>query len=110
MRVYVIGGETTTDTWVAPGYARSVQCFDLQQEEWVDPGFPDYPGEAYSRYAVAAHNETTLIVAGGEMITDWYHEYGPLTGSCRQVFALNLESGSWTSLADLSEDEVYCRK
>ena len=81
------------------------QSSDLQQEEWVDTGVADYPGEAYARYAVAAQNETTLLVAGGKMITDWHHEYGPLTGFSRQVFALNLESGSWTSLADLPEDD-----
>ena len=101
-RIYVIGGERSDEggTW---SMRHSNLCFDLDQECWIDSGCDKFPVDAYEGYVVVVIDDSTVLVAGGSMITDWHHEYGPLVGRSRQVFSLNKNSGVWTQLSDLPE-------
>jgi len=102
-KIYVMGGERSDEggTW---SMRHSNLCFDLDQGCWVDSGCDIFPGDAYEGYVVVVIDDSTVIVAGGNMITEWHNEYGPLVGSSRQVFSLNPNSGVWTQLSDLPEN------
>lgn len=96
-RIYVLVGREGS------AGSRSTLCFDLDQERWIESGFDAFPGNAYAGTAVVVIDQSTVIVAGGETITEWHNEYGLLTGQSSAVFSLNTNSGVWTQLSDLPE-------
>lgn len=99
-RIYVLGGERSYE-WDEAYH--SIRCFDLDQECWIDSGCDEFPVDAYEGYVVVVIDDSTVLVAGGSMITDWHDENGNMVGSSRQVFSLNINSGVWTQLSDLPE-------
>lgn len=109
-KIYIIGGEVVdpnnNNNWMVAQH--SVLCFDLQEEQWmVDSGIPNFPGVAYCGLAVAALDETTIVVAGGaaEVIVDNPPIGAPtrVTVASREAFSLDLASGSWNALPLLPE-------
>jgi hypothetical protein len=103
-KIYLIGGEYFDGGGDEPCPAESVICFDLDQERWVPEEellIPNKPGNAYSGFAVGRISQTDIIVAGGEHISEYHEEYGPLVGCSSEVFILSLSNKSWTRLPDL---------
>ena len=102
-RIYVIGGGRRDGSII-----RTILCFDLDQSAWVDSGCDDFPGEAQiTSSAIAALNDATILVAGGDCP-------GDLCGTTsRQVFSLDVTTGVWSRLNDLPryivDDVKVCR-
>ena len=106
-RIIIIGGETGDDSGDSGlTYTRSVLCFDTINKEWVDNGIPDFPGRAFAGFAVVVDNNHQIFVAGGEIITEYHEEYGPIIGTSREVFSFTTSSKVWSRLPDLPEHMV----
>lgn len=95
-RVYIIGG------WVPNGDRfrefRSVRCFDLQQEQWIDSTIPDYPGRSSSGFTTVAFDERTIMVTGGVCFGNAPPGHSPMVAYQNEVFSLDILSATWTRL------------
>jgi len=105
-RIFIIGGRLDRD-WSEEEFeedvvSRSLLCFDCVKQEWLDREIPDYPGSAYAGFSVVALDKATMLVVGGETITE-YPQYGPFVEISCQVFTLDIPSATWTRLPDLPE-------
>lgn len=96
-RIYLIGGERWT--WGFRQTTKSCLCFDLEQEQWDVPGFENFPGEAHAQFAVVVLNNSRVIVAGGSSAVRVDGQDEP----SREVFSLDINTGTWTQLEDLPE-------
>ena len=58
-------------------------------------------GDALAALAAVVIDDSSVMIAGVSMITDWNGVHSPKCGNSRQVYSLTTSSGAWSRLLDL---------
>jgi len=93
-KIYIIGGARMWgDRWDSEDL-KKVFLFDLETEQWVASGIPDYPGISSTGLQVIAQDPTTLLVVQSVTLRNrnW------MCSSSSEIFSLDILSRTWTKL------------
>ena len=96
-KIYIIGGARMWgDRWDSEDL-KKVFLFDLETEQWVASGIPDYPGELSTDLKVVAQDPATLLVVQSVILRNrnWITDEWP---SWSDIFSLDILSRTWTKL------------